>query len=60
MNVFLEALIVGLVLVPIYWVAEKIIGGYGKWVTIFVAGAAFHLLFEVLGLNKAYVQMKKH
>lgn len=60
MNVFLEAVIVGLALVPIYWAVEKVVGGYGKWVTLFVAGAGFHLLFEVLGLNKAYVQMKKH
>ncbi len=60
MNVLVEALIVGLVLIPIYWATEKVVGGYGKWVTIAVAGAAFHLLFEVLGLNKAYVQMKKH
>jgi hypothetical protein len=59
MNVLVEALIVGLVLIPIYWVAEKTVGAQGKWVTIFTAGAAFHLLFEVLGLNKAYVQSKK-
>lgn len=58
MNVLLEAVIVGLVLIPIYWVAEKVVGDRGKWVTLFVAGAGFHLLFEVLGLNKAYAQMK--
>lgn len=60
MNVLVEALVIAVVLIPIYWIAEKVVGGYGKWVTIAVAGASFHLLFEVLGLNKAYVQMKKH
>ena len=59
MNVLLEALIVGLVLIPMYWVAEKLVGGRGKWVTLFVAGALFHLTFEVTGLNKAYVMQKR-
>lgn len=59
MNVLLEAVIVGLVLLPIYWAAEKVVGAQGKWVTLFVAGAAFHLLFEVTGLNKAYAMQKR-
>ncbi len=59
MNVLLEALIIGLVLIPIYWAVEKVTGSYGKWVTIAVAGAAFHLLFEVTGLNAAYAKNKK-
>jgi hypothetical protein len=59
MNVLLEALIVGLVLLPLYWAAETVVGSYGKWVTLFVAGAAFHLLFEVTGLNAYYVKTKR-
>ena len=59
MNVLLEALIVGLVLLPLYWAAEKVVGSHGKWVTLFVAGAAFHLLFEVAGLNAYYVKTKR-
>lgn len=59
MNVFVEALIVGLVLLPIYWVADLVVGAQGKWVTLFTAGAAFHLLFEVTGLNAYYVKTKK-
>lgn len=59
MSVLFEAVVVGLVLLPIYWAAEKVVGGYGKWVTLFVAGASFHLLFEVTGLNKAYAMQKR-
>ena len=59
MNVLIEALFVGLILLPLYWVAEKLVGSYGKWVTLFVAGAAFHLLFEVTGLNAYYAKTKK-
>ena len=56
MNVILEAILVGLFLLPVFWVTEKF--GYGKWVTVFLAGAGFHLLAEVLGINKAYIATK--
>ena len=56
MNVFLEALIVGVAFLPIFWAVEKL--GLGKWVTLFVAGAAFHLIAEVTGVNAAYVKSK--
>ena len=59
MNVLLEAILVGLTLLPIYWAAEKVVGSSGKWVTLFVAGAAFHLLFEVTGLNAYYAKTKR-
>jgi hypothetical protein len=58
MNLFLEALVVGLALIPILWAVEKVLPGQGKWVQIFTAGAAFHLLAEVTGVNKAYVMSK--
>jgi hypothetical protein len=57
MNVFLEAVLVGLFLLPMFWIVEKL--NLGKWTTVFVAGALFHLVAEVLGINKAYVQTKK-
>jgi hypothetical protein len=56
MNVFLEALLVGLFFLPVYWIAEK--AGYSKWITLFLAGALFHLLAEVSGVNHAYVVSK--
>ena len=57
MNVLFEAVLVGLFFLPVYWIAEKF--GYSKWVTLFLAGALFHLLAEVTGVNRAYVQTKK-
>ena len=59
MNILVEMLIVGLVLIPMYWVSEKLVGSYGKWVTVAVSGALFHGIFEVTGLNAAYVAGKK-
>jgi hypothetical protein len=58
MNVFFEAVIVGLILVPVYFVAEALFKSYGKYVVIFAAGALFHLAAEVTGLNKAYIKSK--
>jgi hypothetical protein len=58
MNVLLEAIIVGVLLVPVFWVSETLLSSYGKWVVVFGSGALFHLLAEVTGINKAYVMMK--
>ena len=58
MSVIVEAILVGLFLIPVYWVSEKVVGSYGKWVTVFIAGALFHLVAEVTGINKAYVMTK--
>jgi hypothetical protein len=56
MNVFLEALIVGVFFLPVYWITEK--AGYSKWITLFLSGVLFHLLAEVTGVNHAYVLTK--
>lgn len=56
MNVLVEALIVGIGLLPIVWAVEKL--GFSKWVTLFLAGVAFHLIAEVTGVNAAYVRSK--
>lgn len=58
MNVFFEALLVGLFLLPMGWTVEKLLPGQSKWVRLFTAGALFHLVAEVLGINKAYVLSK--
>ena len=58
MNVLFEAVLVGLMLLPAFWVSEQLVGSYGKWVVIAVSGALFHLVAEVTGINKAYVMTK--
>lgn len=56
MYFLLEAVLVGLFLLPVFWVAEKF--GMSKWVTVFIAGALFHLTAEFSGINRAYVLTK--
>lgn len=56
MNVFLEALIVGVGLVVVVWVVQKL--GFSKWTTLFLSGVVFHLAAEVTGVNAAYVRTK--
>jgi hypothetical protein len=56
MYFLLEAVLVGLFLLPVFWVAEKF--GMSKWVTVFIAGALFHITAELAGINKAYVLTK--
>ena len=56
MNVFFEAILVGIFLLPVFWITEKL--GMSKWVTVFLAGVLFHLVAEFSGINKAYVMTK--
>lgn len=58
MNVFLEAVIVGLFLIPMAWIVEKVLPGQSKMVKLFAAGVLFHLVAEVTGVNRAYVLSK--
>ena len=59
MNVFFEAIFVGLFLLPVYYVADMLFRSYGKWVVVFAAGALFHLIAEFSGINRNYVMTKK-
>lgn len=59
MNVLFEATLVGLFLIPIYLISERLFTGYGKWFVIFMAGALFHLIAEITGINRAYIMTKK-
>ena len=58
MNVLVEAVIVGVGLIAVFWAVEKLNLGLSKWMTLFVVGALFHLLAEVTGVNAAYVRSK--
>ena len=58
MNVLLEALIVGVGLIAVYWAVEQLKLGLGKWTMLFVVGFLFHILAEVTGVNAAYVKTK--
>ena len=51
-NVWLEALLVGLIMVVLYKVASLLIRA--PWLAVFSAGAVGHLLLEALGLNLAF------
>jgi hypothetical protein len=56
MNLLFEAILVGLFFLPVYWVAEKF--GFSKWITLVVAGALFHIVADLAGLNRAYCLSK--
>jgi hypothetical protein len=56
MHFLFEAVLVGLFFLPVFYVAEKF--GMSKWVTLFIAGALFHVVAELTGINHAYVLAK--
>jgi hypothetical protein len=58
MNLLFELIFVGLFLIPMYYLSDKLFAGYGKSVVVFMAGVLFHLVAEVLGINRAYVMTK--
>jgi len=57
MNFLIEAVIVGLLLIPVFWIVEK--AKLSKWVTVFLAGVLFHVVAELTGINRAYVISKQ-
>ena len=57
MNFLIEAILVGLLLIPVFFIVEK--AKLSKWVTIFLAGVVFHIFAELSGINRAYVISKR-
>lgn len=57
MNFLIEAILVGLLLIPVFWIVEK--AKLSKWVTVFLAGVLFHVVAELTGINRAYVISKQ-
>lgn len=57
MNFLIEAILVGLLLIPVFFIVEK--AKLSKWVTVFLAGVLFHIFAELSGINRAYVISKR-
>ena len=57
-QVLFEAIVVGVLLVLLtsifYFILPK---NFNMWISVFLVGATFHLLCEVTGVNKFYVDM---
>lgn len=62
----LEAVVVGLALLPLYDVAEAVATrfvrdpGDAKLLTVFLSGFSFHLVAEALQLNDMYTDLRLH
>jgi len=57
MNFLIEAILVGLLLIPVFFIVEK--AKLSKTVTVFLAGVLFHIFAELSGINRAYIISKQ-
>lgn len=55
-TVLIEAIVVGGLLVALFYTVKSIIPSYSEMIHLFVTGAAFHILCEILGINLWYVK----
>lgn len=54
--VLIEAIVVGGLLVALFYIVKSIIPNYSKMVQLFITGATFHILCEISGINLWYVK----
>jgi membrane-bound ClpP family serine protease len=53
-RVVLEAIIVGIGLILVYFLVSHILPSQSLWIQLFWSGAAFHLVCEFTGVNQWY------
>lgn len=56
LTISIEAIVVGALLVALYFTSKSIFPKTNEFVLVFAVGAAFHLLFEITGLNVWYAK----
>jgi hypothetical protein len=56
LTISIEAIVVGALLVALYFAAKSMFPKTNEFALVFVVGAAFHLLFEITGLNVWYAK----
>jgi hypothetical protein len=55
-TVLIEAIVVGGLLLALFYTVKNIIPTYSEIVQLFITGAAFHILCEISGINLWYVK----
>lgn len=55
-TVLIEAIVVGGLLVVLFYTVKSIIPSYSEMMQLFVTGAVFHILCEISGINLWYVK----
>ena len=57
-DILFESFIVGFFLVIITYLFNMVDFGLGMYQSVFVIGALFHIIFEMLGINRMYIESK--